>query len=237
LASCDFVVVTDAITIGVVVNDGSALTGFTNSISVDTGFVGVRGGLIVVAGRGIGTTGHFVGVADAIVVVVVVDDGSSHAGFTDAIRVGTRSVRVGGGSVVVACGVVLATGDFVVIANTVIIGIIVDNSSGTIGGSRAGVTGVGRERAASIGIGGGNVVVASGIVLATGDFIVITHTVIIGIIVDYSSGTIGGSRAGVARVNGVGAASVGIGGGAVVVACGVVLATGDFIGIADPIIV
>ena len=292
MATGNLVGVADSIIVGVVVNDGSANASFTDAIRVGAGPIGVRCGSVVVARCVVLTTGDFVGVADSVVIGVVVHDGACHAGLADPVNVGAGA-SVGGGGIVVACGVVLTTDDFIAVTDAVIIRIIVDDSSGSVRFAGAGLTdSIGIDAAA--GVRGRTVVVAGRVVLAAGDFVGIAHTVIIRIIVNYSSGSvrfagagltdavrveahaqIGGvcivvargvvlashnfigvtntivigivvhdrsrtirfSRTGIAGVNGVTAASVGIGGSTVVVACGVVLATGDFVIVAYTIVI
>ena len=245
LTTDDFVGIADTVIIRIVVDDRTGSirgtgTGLTDSIGIGA-TAGVRGRTVVVAGGVVLAAGDFVGIADAVIIRIIVNYRSGSvrfagAGLTDAIRVEAHA-RIGGVSIEVARGVVLASHNFIRVTNTIVIGIVVHDRSRAIRLSRAGVAGVNGVGAASVGIGGSTVVVACGIVLATGDFVIVAHAIIIGIVVHDRSRTVRRSRTRVAGVGGVGAVSVGIGCGTVVVARSIVLATRDFIGIADAVVV
>ena len=210
-APCDFVVIADAIVVFVIVDDRSTAVGFSGAgvagvdLECAEGVVGVGGGRgVVVAGQGVGAPDHFVVIANAIVVVVVVNHGSAAIGFS---RAGVAGVDLeyaegvigvgGGGGVVVAGDGVGASLDFVVIADTIVVGIVVDDGSAAVGFSRARVAGVDLEYAEGvIGVGaGGGVVIAGQGVGAPCDFVVIADAIVIGVIFDHGSAAIGFSTA------------------------------------------
>ena len=72
-------------------------------------------------------TSDLIGVADAVIIAVVVDDDASFTGFADAVHVNARVIGVGGGCVVVASRLVLTAGDLVSVADAVIIAVVVDD--------------------------------------------------------------------------------------------------------------
>ena len=86
--------IADAIVVAVVVHDQSIHAGVADAIDVGAErVVGVGcGGVVVVAGRRIGAPAHLIGIADTIVIAVVVHDQSIHAGVADAIDVGAERV-------------------------------------------------------------------------------------------------------------------------------------------------
>ena len=182
----DFVGVTNAVTIAVVVHDDSVYAGVTHAIDVCTlCVVGVCGGIcVVVAGRGIGTTCDLVGIADAVVIAVVVYDSASAvcfsgAGFATCGR-DTASVFVGGSAVVVAGRGFGTALDFVGITDAVTIAVVVHDDSVYAGVTHA--IDVCTLRVVGV-CGGICVVVAGRWIGTTGDLVGITDAVVIAVVV------------------------------------------------------
>ena len=231
--SAHLVGITDAIVVAVVVYDLAIDTGVAYAIDVGAKrVVSVSGGcVVVVAGRRIGTTGDFVGIADAIVIAVVVHDQSIHAGVAYAIDVGAkRVVSVSGGCVVVVAGRRIGTtGDFVGIADAIVIAVVVHDQS--IHASVAYAIDVGAKRVVSVS-GGCVVVVAGRRIGTTGDFVGIADAIVIAVVVHDQS-----IHAGVAYAIDVGAERV-VGIGEVPSIAGFRVGTSaHLVGIADAIVV
>ena len=235
MATGNLVGVAHTVIVGIIVDHrsgtiGGSRAGVARVNGVGAASVGIGGGAVVVAGARVLATRNFVGVADLIIVGIVVNDGASHTRLANAIHIRAGSIGIRCGSVVVAGGVVLTTGDFVSVADSIVVGVVVHDGACHAGLADSVHIGAGAS------VGGGGIVVAGGIVLTTDDFVGIADTVIIRIVVDDSTGSIRGTGTGLTDSIGIGAAA-GVRGRTVVVAGGVVLAAGDFVGIADAVII
>ena len=89
-------------------------------------------------------TSHFITVADAVVVRVVVNDRAravrgARARLANAVYKHASRTVVRGGSLVVARRVVLATSHFITVANAVVIRVVINDRAGAVRGSRANI--------------------------------------------------------------------------------------------------
>ena len=129
----------------------------------------------------------------------------------------------------------MTTRRFVRITHAVVVSIIVHNRSGAVGFTRACFTALG-EDAGGTRIRRACIVIASGAVLTARYFVRIAYAIIVRVIVHDRTGAIGRSRARF-TARGIDACHAAIGCALIVVARIAVLATGNFVRVAHPVIV
>ena len=227
MAAGDLVSVADTVAICIVVDDDAVLTRLADAVHIGAAVVGIGGSSVVVAGGLVLATSNLIGIANPIVIGVVVDNQSVFAGLADAVDIRAGVVGVGGGRVVVAGGLVLTTGDLVSVANPVPIRVVVDDDAVLTGLADAVHVGAG-----VVGIGGSSIVVAGRLVLATGDLVSVTDAIAIRVVVHDDA-----IFTGLADAVDVSAGVVRVGCSSVVVAGRLVLAAGNLIGVTNPVVI